>query len=92
MLTLIAGFVLQMMNGTQFCVSSITPYIYSYYKDASLTEVNDIFPIMMIVGPLTNFPSSYLTSRGVNPRLLIIFGALIAIGGIFISSIIKENA
>jgi hypothetical protein len=47
---------------------------------------------MMIVGPLTNFPSSILTSKGVNPRLLIVIGASVMIFGIIFSGQIVESS
>jgi MFS family permease len=64
-------------------------YIYSYYPNASFSATQEIFPIMMIIGPISNFICAQLINRGVNSHLLIMIGAFMMIGGLFLCSIFK---
>ena len=89
-MTLAAGFVLQLINGSSFAVGSIAMYIYSYFPVASFSETQEIFPIMMIVGPIANFICSYLIRQGHSNHVMIFLGASVMIVGLFVSSLLNK--
>lgn len=65
-------------------------YIYSYFDSADFSSTQMMFPIMMIVSPLSNFICAQFLSRGWNSHLLIAIGSCFMIGGLYACSYIND--
>ena len=85
-MTMASGFLLQFINGAQFSVGSISMYIYSYFPEATFSQTQAIFPMMMIIAPVSNFVATQLVNRGCSTRLLMFIGAALNIGGLMVAA------
>lgn len=85
-LTMASGFLLQFINGSQFSVGSISMYIYSCFPEATFSKTQAIFPLMIIIAPISNFIATQLANRGWSIRLLIFIGAFLSIGGLLLAA------
>lgn len=86
-LTLISGFLWMLYVGSHFMVGNISPYINSYFPEATSSATQTLFPTILFVSIFSNFTGSQLVKRKlINPKLLVLIAGTIGIGGTFAAS------
>ena len=91
-LTLISGCIWHLFVGSNFMIGAIAPYIQSYYRDSTQAQVNTLFSINIFCSMFGNFISSNLFKKQYgHPKLYILVGATIGIGGCYISTFSSWN-
>jgi hypothetical protein len=69
-------------------IGNIVPYIYSYFPDATESQSQTIFSMVVFVTIFANFTgSNLLKKRILSPRAIIFIGGTVGIGGCYISSL-----
>ena len=83
--TLIGGFFLLMYPGSIYITGNLAPYI-SCYFNVSQAKVSNLLLTNMILNPVFLPIGTYFSSRGTNPKLLIVIGACIGLPLMWIAS------
>ena len=69
-MTVIGGFILMFYNGSTFCVGNIDPYIFSYFKDCSQTQAQNLMPLVTLFVTVANFVGAQMIKREImHPKL-----------------------
>ena len=77
--------------GSHFMVGNISPYISSYFPDATSSQSQTLFPTIVIASIVSNFMGSQFVKRKmIHPRILLLMTGVIGIGGCYVSSFIKS--
>lgn len=84
---LFSGSMWMLYVGSHFMVGNISPYINSYFADATTSSAQTLFPTIVFVSIFSNFLGSQLVKRRlIHPRLLVLIAGMIGIGGIYAST------
>ena len=81
-----------MYVGSNFMIGAIAPYIQSHYRESTQGQVNTLFSINVFCSMFGNFISSNLFKRQYgHPKLYILVGGTIGIGGCYFSTYCSWN-
>lgn len=89
--SMISGFIWMLYVGSHFMVGNISPYIGSYFPDATNGQAQTLFPIIVFTSIFFNFLGSQLVKKNIiHPKLVILIGGTIGIGGCYLSTFIDS--
>ena len=89
---IIGGFFYMMFPGALYSIGVLAPYIKSYYKiDEDKNYTADIMPTTLFLNILFMPFGSYLVQRNVDPRLMILLGAVVAFPCFITAAFMKES-
>lgn len=73
--------------GSHFMIGNIVPYIYSYFPDATESQSQTIFSMVVFITIFANFAGSNLLKKKIlSPRTIIAIGGIVGIGGCYVAS------
>ena len=74
--------------GSHFMIGNIVPYVISYFPEATQSQSESIFSLVVFTSIFSNFAGSNLLKRRVlTPRAIILIGGIVGIGGIYLASV-----
>ena len=84
-LTVLGGSFLMFYMGSNYVLGNISPYITSYFQLPDKKQANYILPTIIILDCIFMPLGTYLISKDINPKLLIIIGGVISIPSLLIA-------
>jgi fucose permease len=87
-LTIFSGFIWMLYVGSHFMIGNIVPYIESYFVDATKSQSETVFSMLVFITIFSNFAGSNLLKKKIlAPRTIIGIGGVVGIGGCFVASL-----